>query len=94
MTEFVINVNKADAELHGICLLKDQIYKLVYKRKDDFSVESSFTNIIIGTFSTSHTRIELYNIMDLAGENQLYVDMGDSRVILSKPDLLRTTRTR
>ena len=92
VTEFVNNptsfyrlVNGADIELHDICLLTDDLVELVYKRHNDFVTESKVTNIFIGIFTTSWARLELYNLLDLVGENVLYVDT-DSCVYLSKPE--------
>ena len=91
ITEFVNDtmsfyklVNGADVELHDICLLTDDLVEIVYKCSNDFVTESKVTNIFIGIFTTSWARLELYNLLDLIGEDVLYVDT-DSCVFLSKP---------
>ena len=89
VTEFVNDpmsfyrlVNGEDIELHDICLLTDDLVELVYKRHSDFITESKVTNIFIGIFTTSCAHLKLYNLLDLVGDNVLYM-------CLSKPGCLQ-----
>ena len=50
-----------------------------------YATENKLTNIFIGIFTTAWARLELYNLMDLLGENALYVDT-DSCIYVSKHD--------
>ena len=91
ITEFVNDplsfyrlVNGADVELHDICLLTDDLVEVMYNRKHEFQVEHKATNIFIGIFTTAWARLELYNLLDLVGQNVLYCDT-DSCIFLSKP---------
>ena len=70
--------------MHDLCLINDELVELVYKRKHEYEVESKVTNLFIGIFTTAWARLELYNLLDLIGENVLYVDT-DSCVYVSKP---------
>ena len=90
MTEFITDalqfykrINGADTELHDLCLL-DDLVEIVFKRKHEYAVENKVTNIFVGIFKTAWARLELYNLLDLMGENVLYVDT-DSCVYVSKP---------
>ena len=65
-------------------LINNELVELVYKRKHEYEVESKVTNLFIGIFTTAWARLELYNLLDLIGENVLYVDT-DSCVYVSKP---------
>ena len=91
MTEFITDplqfykrINGADIDMHDLCLINDELVELVYKRKHEYEVESKVTNLFIGIFTTAWARLELYNLLDLIGENVLYVDT-DSCVYVSKP---------
>ena len=91
ITEFVNDplsfyhlVNGADVELHNICLLTDDLVEVIYNCKHEFQVEHKATNIFIGIFTTAWVRLELYNLLDLVGQNVLYCDT-DSCIFLSKP---------
>ena len=91
MTEFITDplqfykcINGADIDMHDLCLINDDLVELVYKRKHEYAVESKVTNLFIGIFTTAWDRLELYNLLDLIGENVLYVDT-DSCVYVSKP---------
>ena len=70
--------------MHDLCLINDDLVELVYKRKHEYAVESKVTYFFIGIFTTAWARLELYNLLDLIGENVLYVD-EDSCVYVSKP---------
>ena len=91
MTEFITDplqfykrINGADIDMHDLCLINDDLVELVYKRKHEYAVASKVTNLFIGIFTTAWARLELYNLLDLIGENVLYVDT-DSCVYVSKP---------
>ena len=91
MTEFITDplqfykrINGADIDMHDLCLINNELVELVYKRKHEYEVESKVTNLFIEIFTTAWARLELYNLLDLIGENVLYVDT-DSCVYVSKP---------
>ena len=63
---------------------EQDLVEIVYKRKHEYETENKVTNIFIGIFTTAWARLELYNLMDLVGENALYVDT-DSCIYVSKP---------
>ena len=91
MTEFITDplqfykrINGADTEMHDLCLLNDDLVEIVFKRKHEYAVENKVTNIFVGIFTTAWARLELYKLLDLMGENVLYVDT-DSCVYVSKP---------
>lgn len=83
--QFYRRLNGADIELYDLCILNDDLVEMVYKRKHEYAKENKLTNIFIGIFTTAWARLELYNIMDMLGENVLYVDT-DSCVYVNKPD--------
>ena len=56
--------------------------QVVYKQTTEYQVESKMTNIFVGIFTTAWARLELYKLLDLLGENVLYVDT-DSCVYIS-----------
>ena len=82
--QFYKRINGADIDMHDLCLINNELVELVYKRKHEYEVESKVTNLFIGIFTTAWARLELYNLLDLIGENVLYVDT-DSCVYVSKP---------
>lgn len=45
--------------------------------------KNKLTNIFVGLFTTAWARLELYNVMDMLGENVLYVDT-DSCIYVNK----------
>ena len=61
------------------------LVEIVYKRKHEYETEKKVTNIFIGIFTTAWARLELYNLMDLVGENALYVDTDSCILYASKP---------
>ena len=81
---FYKRLNGADIDMHNLCILNDDLVEIVYKRKHEYETENKVTNIFIGIFTTAWARLELYNLMDLVGENALYVDT-DSSIYVSKP---------
>jgi hypothetical protein len=81
---FYRRLNGADVEMHDLCILNDDLVELVYKRKHEYEKENKLTNIFIGIFTTAWARLELYNVMDMLGENVLYVDT-DSCIYVNKP---------
>ena len=78
----------------SICMIfllcrSDDLVEIVFKSKHEYEVESKVTNLSIGIFTTAWARLELYNLLDLMGENVLYADT-DSCVYVSgelKPTL-------
>ena len=90
MTEFISDpllfykrLNGADINMHDLCILNDDLVEVVFKRKHEYEKENKVTNIFIGIFTTAWARLELYKLMELLGENVLYVDT-DSCIYLSK----------
>lgn len=91
MTEFISDpllfykrVNGADTNVYDFCILNDELVEVVFRRKHEYQTENKMTNIFIGIFTTARARLELYNLLDLLGENALYVDT-DSCVYVSNP---------
>ena len=91
-TEFVSDplhfyklLNGADVEMHDLCILNDELVELIYKRNHEYEVENKLTNIFIGIFTTAWAKLELYNVMDLLGQDVLYVDT-DSCMYVTRPD--------
>ena len=80
---FYRRLNGADVDMHDLCILNDDLVELVFKRKHEYAVENKLTNIFIGIFTTAWARLELYNLLDLLGENALYVDT-DSCIFVSR----------
>ena len=81
VTEFVYDpmtfyryFNRGDIDVHDLCLLNDDVCEIVYSRKNEFTTESGVTNILIGIFTTSYARLELYKMLKLIGEDVLYMD--------------------
>ena len=60
--------------MYDLCLLNDDLVEIVFKRKHEYAVEGKVTNIFVGIFTIACARLELYNLLDLLGENVLYVD--------------------
>ena len=60
--------------MHDLSILNNDLVEMVFKRKHEYQAENKLTNIFIGIFTTAWARLELYNLMDLLGENVLYVD--------------------
>ena len=54
--------------------IKDDMVQLTYNFKDQFVDNSKNTNIYIACFTTSHTRLMLYNKLDCLQKRVLYFD--------------------
>ena len=60
--------------MHDLCLLNDNLVEVVFKRKQEYVEENKVTNLFIRIFTTAWARLELYDLIDLLGDNVLYVD--------------------
>ena len=84
LLQFYRRLNGTDVEMHDLSILNDDLVEMIFKRMHEYKRESKVTNIFIGIFTTAWARLKLYEMMDLLGENVLYVDT-DSCIYVNKP---------
>ena len=70
--------------MHDLCLLNDNLVEVVFKRKQEYVEENKVTNLFIGIFITAWARLELYDLIDLLGDNVLYADTYSCTFVLNR----------
>ena len=65
--------------------INEEMVEMTYTLKDQFIDNFSRTNIFIATFTTSHARETLYNLLDTVGDAVLSFDT-DSCIYVERPD--------
>ena len=65
-------------------LVSDDIMEIQCEYRDNFVEASPNTNVIIAAFTTTYTRLQLYDELDMLGERALYYDT-DSVLYITQP---------
>lgn len=80
-TEYITDRNKwfkiirdSNLEVHDFDEINEKIASISYRKKDELADDDYNTNIIIAAFTTAHSRIRLYNVLDYLGDQVLYFD--------------------
>ena len=69
-------------DIQSLHQVSDKKMLICYKLKQDWIEDAKNTNVVIAGVTTSHARLELYNLIDKLGTNVLYFDTGNQRFIL------------
>ena len=72
--EFFRKVTNPTQRIVDWHILNEEMVQIEYEYRDEFTPENMQSNIILATFTTTHARLRLFDVLHKLGESVLYFD--------------------